>query len=71
MSVFINMAEAYEGGQHLAGFNANEYFAYYSALSSSGQYGSWGLKPTLDTPDAQAPKYRGLMDWRAAHPRWW
>jgi hypothetical protein len=47
-------------------------FAYFTSLKPiNGRTGSWGLKPSLDTPDAQAPKYRALKAWEAANPRWW
>jgi hypothetical protein len=47
-------------------------FAYFNALGPiSGQYGSWGMKPHLDTSDAQAPKYRAFKTWSSANPKWW
>jgi hypothetical protein len=47
-------------------------FSYFNALGPiSGQYGSWGMKPRLDTPEAQAPKYRAFKTWSSANPKWW
>ncbi len=52
--------------------SGGQLFAYYSAVGPiSGEYGSWGLKPTIDTPDAQTPKHRGLVAWNSKNPRWW
>ena len=46
--------------------------ALYTALGPiNGETGSWGLKPSLDTPDAQAPKFDGVKRWDASNPRWW
>jgi len=44
-------------------------FCAYASVSAQGaRWGSWGAKERYDSPNAQSPKYRALIDCNAASP---
>ena len=43
-------------------------FMHYVDITAYGQYGCWGA---LESLTEDSPKYRALVDWSLAHPRWW
>lgn len=43
-------------------------FVHYVDVTAYGRYGSWGA---LESLMGDSPKYRALVGWSAAHPRWW
>jgi hypothetical protein len=43
-------------------------FCHYTMYGQYASSGAWGAKENVNTPLANAPKYRALVDWINAHP---
>ncbi len=65
------MAELY--ARHLANWKAagGQVFVHFSSMSKPGSTGMWGALETPDQKLSEAPKYRALLEFIDAHPRWW
>jgi hypothetical protein len=46
-------------------------FVHFSSISSYGKTGSWGALERWDQDLASAHKYRALLEFAKANPRWW
>ena len=46
-------------------------FVHFSSMSRYGKTGSWGALETFYQDVSTAPKFRALLDFAKANPRWW
>lgn len=61
------MGELYTGLLDTWKANGGTLFMHFVDISQYGRYGSWGA---LEDYAVESPKYRALVQWAKAHPRW-
>ncbi len=46
-------------------------FVAFNSLEAPSKWGCWGLARTHDADLSREPKYKAVVDFNAAHPKWW